>query len=455
MFKIWTVIPFLLGIVRGNEVCYDEPYGCFKDEDPWGGTPQRIIPALPWSPEKINTRFFLFTRDTMAKYQEITAKDPSTITASSFRQDKAIHMIIHGLTDRAEGNWVTDMCQKMLSVEDVNCIGVDWRNGCSNILEYVQAANNFRVVGVEVARIIRVFKENFEVPLSNVHLIGHSLGAHVAGEAGKRMPGLARITALDPAGPYFEDTPPEVRLDISDAQMVDVIHSNAKFLLGAGIRDSIGHVDFFPNGGKRMPGCGINLLEPITDLLACSHLRVIEYYIDSITSRDGFVGYPCVNYQSFNDGNCFPCPDGGCPMMGHYANTYGGITSETQVFYLNTGSAAPYSRWRCKISVKLPRSDLSLQILVALSTANGNTQEYGIKKKDNSYFSIIDAEVKCEDTLKVTFRWKRTLISLFQRVPNTFGAESVTVQSGQDGRESTFCSNQNVKENDLQTLTPC
>lgn len=32
---------------------------------------------------------------------------------------------------------------------------------------------------------------------------------------------------LDPAGPYFEGTPPEVRLDPTDANFVDVIHSNA------------------------------------------------------------------------------------------------------------------------------------------------------------------------------------------------------------------------------------
>lgn len=35
------------------------------------------------------------------------------------------------------------------------------------------------------------------------------------------------LLGLDPAGPYFEGTPPEVRLDPTDADFVDVIHSNA------------------------------------------------------------------------------------------------------------------------------------------------------------------------------------------------------------------------------------
>uniref|UniRef100_A0A5F9D338 Lipase domain-containing protein n=1 Tax=Oryctolagus cuniculus TaxID=9986 RepID=A0A5F9D338_RABIT len=63
---------------------------------------------------------------------------------------------------------------------------------------------------------------------SNVHVIGHSLGAHAAGEAGRRTNGaIGRITGLDPAEPYFQDTPELVRLDPSDAQFVDAIHTDA------------------------------------------------------------------------------------------------------------------------------------------------------------------------------------------------------------------------------------
>ncbi|KAF4019273.1 hypothetical protein G4228_011066 [Cervus hanglu yarkandensis] len=150
----------------------------------------------------------------------------------------------------------------LLKVEDVNCINLDWINGS---LQYIHAVNNLRVVGAEVAYFIDVLVKKFGYSASKVHLIGHSLGAHLAGEAGSRTPGLGRITGLDPAGPCFHDTPNEVRLDPSDANFVDVIHTNAVrlfFELGAGTINACGHLDFYPNGGKHMPGCE-DLITPL------------------------------------------------------------------------------------------------------------------------------------------------------------------------------------------------
>ena len=48
------------------------------------------------------------------------------------------------------------------------------------------------------------------------------------------MPGLARITGLDPAEPLFQDMPEFVRLDPSDAHFVDVIHTDAKSIMLGG-----------------------------------------------------------------------------------------------------------------------------------------------------------------------------------------------------------------------------
>ncbi|CAF4034278.1 unnamed protein product [Rotaria sp. Silwood1] len=71
---------------------------------------------------------------------------------------------------------------------------------------------------------------------ADFHIVAHSLGAAVAGYAGHRISGLGRITGLDPASPFFENTDPIVRLDPSDAKFVDIIHTDGSptLLLGFG-----------------------------------------------------------------------------------------------------------------------------------------------------------------------------------------------------------------------------
>ena len=61
------------------------------------------------------------------------------------------------------------------------------------------------------------------------------------------------FTALDPVGIAFFAFGNPYRLDKSDADFLDVIHTDASHY-GVGI--PIGHVDFYPNGGRRVqPGC--------------------------------------------------------------------------------------------------------------------------------------------------------------------------------------------------------
>ena len=72
-------------------------------------------------------------------------------------------------------------------------ITVNWGAGAG--FPYTQAAANTRVVGAELARLISSLGEQRGVSARSFHLIGHSLGAHVAGYAGRRLRGsLERIT---------------------------------------------------------------------------------------------------------------------------------------------------------------------------------------------------------------------------------------------------------------------
>lgn len=66
---------------------------------------------------------------------------------------------------------------------------------------------------------------------------------------------VRRITGLDPAGMQFTYFPNRDRLSTDDADQVDTILTDAG-PTGAGIFRSIGHVNFWPNGGIAIqPGC--------------------------------------------------------------------------------------------------------------------------------------------------------------------------------------------------------
>ncbi|XP_050814995.1 inactive pancreatic lipase-related protein 1-like [Gopherus flavomarginatus] len=468
MLGIWILALFLLGTARGEEVCF-ERLGCFTDDKPWAGTIERPVGKLPWSPEKINTRFLLYTKKNPNNFQEITAINPASIGYSNFDLSKITRFITHGFIDTGEETWLSDMCKRMFEVEDVNCISVDWSGGSRCL--YSQAANNIRVVGAEVAYFINVLKEQYGYSPSKVHLIGHSLGAHAAGEAGRRSPGLGRITGLDPAQPYFQDTPVGVRLDKTDAAFVDIIHTDTAPTipnLGFGMSQAIGHLDFYPNGGVQMPGCTRNPVSQIVDIdgiwegtgdfFACNHLQSYKYYSDSIISPDGFLGYTCASYDIFQTENCFPCPKGGCPQMGHYADKFKDrVTSGIQKLYLNTGEASDFARWRYKVSVAIAgKSKVSGYVNIALYGAGGNTRQYeivqGTLKPGETYANFIDVELNVGTITKVKFLWNNHIVN--PTLP-TLGAAAVTVQAGEDGNVFNFCGSETVRENVLQTLTSC
>jgi pancreatic triacylglycerol lipase len=91
------------------------------------------------------------------------------------------------------------------------------------------------------------------------------LGGQISGYVGRKVKEstnkkLARIVALDPAGPLFINRPENERLNKDDAEIVHVIHTNGGTF---GFFLSCGTIDFFPNGGSTQTGCAtVNLLDP-------------------------------------------------------------------------------------------------------------------------------------------------------------------------------------------------
>lgn len=65
-------------------------------------------------------------------------------------------------------------------------------------------------------------------------------------------------------------------MDQTDAAFVDVIHSNGENLIlgGLGSSQPMGHVDFYPNGGRMQKGCSHLFVGAVSDIIWCKNLFV-------------------------------------------------------------------------------------------------------------------------------------------------------------------------------------
>ncbi|PAA59910.1 hypothetical protein BOX15_Mlig034080g1 [Macrostomum lignano] len=343
-----------------TSVCYGD-LGCFSIKGKYFNLLHRPVVVVPQSPEVIGTKFLLFTRRNPASPAELHYKNAKSVLRSRFSNRRPTKLVIHGFLGKGVMGWMNRIRQAMLKRVDCNLIQVGWAGG--SVTLYNQATSNTRVVGAVVARMLRWLHSRFGVDLDNVHVIGFSLGGHIAGYVGRRLrergTPLGRITGLDPAGPYFEGTDPVVRLDPTDAKFVDAIHTDGALwrvglpLLngGFGIQSPVGHVDFFVNGGRHQPGC--------SSLGACDHSRAPQLYIDTLKTAKSkaFSAFPCDNYDKFMAGDCGShCPSGGCPVMGLDAEKYKARLTGSRLphrYYLLTGPCAPYSVVHYHVTLRL------------------------------------------------------------------------------------------------------
>ncbi|XP_054922869.2 pancreatic triacylglycerol lipase-like [Dermacentor andersoni] len=293
-------------------VCYGS-LGCFR-EDSASGQPN----ALPEEPGSIGTRFYLSSR---------RSREPRLLGDSAFNASKPVKLIIHGFGSSGKRSWVHRMVDALLAAGDVNVLVVDWEKGAT-LPNYVQAAANARLVGRQVAQAVRRLLRLGAQP-RDFHLVGFSLGAHVAGFAGAELRNLSRITGLDPAAPLFEGYDHTSRLDPTDAKLVDVIHSNGDSFLrgGLGAFEPLGHVDYYPNGGKAQLGCNSVFVGALSDIFwghwqsLCHHRRALQLFTESANPQCPFPAFTCASYEHFQRGECFPCErPTDCSYMGYFAD---------------------------------------------------------------------------------------------------------------------------------------
>lgn len=223
---------------------------------------------------------------------------------------------------------------------------VDWQRLAS--FDYVTASTKHtQTVGFYMAKLMGPLPSS---RFKEISIVGHSLGAHVAGYCGDALNGSIgfiygnlhefsrekelRLLAtccvclgLDPAGPLFTfpfQTDPHRRLDADDASHVQCLHTDR----GAfGTSDTCGDSDYFANLGYRQPGCLLH---------RCSHIRATYIFEASLDQSNAFMGRQCPDDRRAQVNRCYQHID----RFGVYGNHSNGK------FYFRTTDCYPYC-WNC------------------------------------------------------------------------------------------------------------
>merc|ERR1712038_242171 len=284
-----------------------------------------------WTRESGFSNPFIFNHDTA----------PEQLRDNNFDPSRPTKILAHGFPSSV--SFAEPFARAYIENfdHDVNIIGIDWGELASHngLPHYFIAANNAIKVGEHTGHLFaKMLIESLGVQANSIHAIGHSLGAHVVGHFGRTIIAdakekIIRITALDPAAPWYEQTKEEHRMSKEDAEFVDVIHTNSGLLIQGGLSfmQNLGHIDFYPNGGRHQAGCtelcigdfcipgnndGISLIDWLKG--GCSHGRSHEYYVESITSMVQesypFMGQFCQDWEYFDNGIRLHLQDNMIPM---------------------------------------------------------------------------------------------------------------------------------------------
>ncbi|XP_067896945.1 phospholipase A1 member A isoform X2 [Heterodontus francisci] len=312
---------------------------------------------------KLDIQFMLLTRRNPDCAQIIN--DNNDIQNSNFNGSLPTKLILHGYRiTGSKPSWVHTLTKELISAMDVNVVMVDWIIG-STVLHF-NAAQNSAQIGLKVSTLIANFISHGSTE-NSFHLIGISLGAHVAGFVGRMFNGtLGQITGLDPAGPKFSKASVDERLDPGDAKFVEAIHSDSDHF---GISQPVGHIDFYLNDGKDQPGCKRRSLSSVYWYLICDHMRAVYLYISSIKNHCPLVAFPCQSYEQFTNGQCIDCYKHSlqrCPRIGLLERA--GLSTDVQPkevkVYLMTSSNSPFcvKHFLVEIFLKLLDRDQRVEI---------------------------------------------------------------------------------------------
>lgn len=236
----------------------------------------------------------LYTRTTTSSPVTIKNNDVNALTSTKFDSKKDNVFVAHGWNNNRNSDVNAKVRANIFINHDVNLFIVDWSGPANK--DYLSAKSATVDVGKVIGAFITSIQSKYGLDGSRFILVGHSLGAHVVGNAGKAVSKqVEHIVGLDPAGPLYSVGTSSNRLDANDGKFVQIIHTNGNLL---GMSSSIGDADIYPNGGNSQPGCGLDIVG------TCAHSRAYEYFGEALAKGEVFKARQCNSYSSFTGGSC-------------------------------------------------------------------------------------------------------------------------------------------------------
>ncbi|KAM4576770.1 endothelial lipase [Odontesthes bonariensis] len=329
--------------------------------------------------------------------------------------------IIHGWTMSGMfERWMHKLVSAVMQREhEANVVVVDWIPMAQQL--YPDAVNHTNGVGLDIAAMLNWLQDELQLPLANVHLIGYSLGAHVAGYAGTYVEGtIGRITGLDPAGPMFEGAEEQKRLSPDDADFVDVLHTYTREALGVsiGIQQPIGDIDIYPNGGEVQPGCGLGDVLAVAgnfmEVMKCEHERAVHLFVDSLMNKEHMsFAFQCTGPDRFKKGICLSCRKNRCNNIGY--NSRKMRKRRNTKMYLKTRADTPFGGYHYQMKMHIfnrKQSDhADPTFYVKLYGAHNDTAKILVVHDDtiglnltNTFLVFTEEEIG--DLLKISLSWE-------------------------------------------------
>ncbi|XP_075944711.1 lipoprotein lipase [Anarhichas minor] len=361
----------------------------------------------------------------------IVTGSPETIKECKFNSETQTFIVIHGWTVTGMfESWVPKLVSALYEREpSANVIVVDWLTRANK--HYPTSAAYTKLVGRDLAKFVTWLQKELQLPWERIHLLGYSLGAHVAGVAGDLTDHkISRITGLDPAGPTFEHADNQNILSKDDAQFVDVLHTNTRGSpdRSIGIQRAVGHIDIYPNGGTFQPGCDIQNtlmgiasagIKDMDQLIKCSHERSIHLFIDSLlNTQQQSMAYRCSSREAFNRGMCLSCRKNRCNKLGYNINKV--RTTRSAKMYLKTREMMPYKVFHYQVKVHLFSEDqqsfTEQPMKISLYGTHGEKEDISfvlpVLNGNTTLSFLITTDVNIGDLMIVKLRWEKdTIIS--------------------------------------------